>query len=177
MPRIIGHAGARTTILSKALKIYHERYQELIGRRSEPAHPVIKVACWRSRSCREAHIGNRQLPIPHDEKHCFGMQIELRRASLAGPSDRSGAKHVLLDYIGNDSKELDLLAGFARPLDLLKAACIWTRLREIESKSKTSVSPRQIRTSLLKRSENIRQHLRLDPDPLIREIDSDTCPV
>jgi hypothetical protein len=66
-----------------------ERYQELIG-------PSFGE-CPACHQCRmlvieilpRSALANRRLPIPHDEKHCFGRQIEVRRASLAGPSDRS----------------------------------------------------------------------------------------
>ena len=72
-------------------KDYRERYQELLG----PSFGECP-ACHQGRMLvieilPRSHIGNRRLPIPHDEKHCFGMQNELRWASLAGTSDRSSA--------------------------------------------------------------------------------------
>ena len=61
-----------------------ERYQELIG-------PSFGE-CPACHQCRmlvieilpRSALANRRLPIPHDEKHCFGRQIELRQRAWLG---------------------------------------------------------------------------------------------
>src|ERR1700736_5756819 len=90
-------AVSKTHTLQKPARTIPSAIKNSPALRCGNAQSVTKVACSRSRSCREAHPGiQRRSRIPHDEEDCFGIQIQLCRTSLAEPSEgNSVAKRVI----------------------------------------------------------------------------------